>query len=33
MCLVQCRLSVVNCVVWQLIWVVFVVRVGGSVVL
>ena len=32
MCLVKCRLSVVNYVVWQLMWVMFVVRVGGSVV-
>ena len=32
MYLVKCRLSVVNYVVWQLMWVIFVVRVGGSVV-
>ncbi len=32
MCLVKCRLSVVNYVVWQLMWVMFVVHVGGSVV-
>ena len=36
MYLVKCRLSVVSfveCVVWSLMWVVFVVCVGGSVVL
>ena len=36
MCLIKCRLSVVNIVgsvVWWLMWVEFVVRVGGNVVL
>ena len=36
MCLVKCRLNVVNfveCLVWWLMWVVFVVRVGDSAVL
>ena len=32
MCLVKCR-NFVECVVWWLMWVVFVVCVGGSVVL
>ena len=29
-CLVKCRFSVVNYVVWWLMWVMFVVRVSGS---